>query len=176
MQYFLTLPKGKITFRNGMYQGSNTEAVWAPCNPNDVGGWQNGDTLTVNCTFNLNPTNVVPPPSTEYAGLCVGSCNAANTAGVKALISEAQAIFVPNPGKILGSTISTSPTPAPNAIFYNAKSMTGTFALQPASRGSLNNYIFQWTMTYNANNTIANGTDVEIVFGYGDPMTSEVDS
>jgi hypothetical protein len=29
-------------------------------------------------------------------------------------------------------------------------------------------------MTYNGNNTVANGKEVEIVFGYGDPMDSEV--
>jgi hypothetical protein len=176
MIYHLTLPKGLITFRHGIYQGSNTQAVWSPCNPTDNGGWQNGDTLMVSCSFNLNPNIAVPPPSSEYAGLCAGSCSGKDQTTINALIAQAQAIYVPTPGQLLGNGITTSATPADSNLFYNAASVTGTFVLKPAGRGTLPNYIYQWTMTYNGTNTVADGNDVEIVFGYGDPMNSEVDS
>jgi hypothetical protein len=176
MTYHLTLPQGLITFRNGMYQGSNTQAVWSPCNPNEAGGWQNGDILIVSCSFNLNPSMPTPPPAREYAGLCAGACNATNQTAVTGLINQAKGLPFSTPGRLLGSGITTSATAAATNLFYNATSVTGTFPLRPASRGTLTNYVYQWTMTYNGSNTVANGNTVEIVFGYGDPMDSEVDS
>lgn len=176
MTYNLTLPKGFITFRNGIYQGSNTEAVWSPCNPDDNSGWQDGDILIITCSLNINPAMTNPPPATQYAGLCAGACNDSDQSTINALISQAKQIYVPSPGQLLGTGITTSATPQPSNLFYNAIAIKGTFILTPPSRGTLTNYIYQWTLTYNGNNTIAKGNQVEIVFGYGDPMDSEVDS
>lgn len=181
MQYSLTLPKGVIVVRGGIFTGSNTTAIWSPCNPNELGGWLDGDQLTVVCTFNLNPPISPQPGAGEYAGLCAGACSDTDKVGVAALISQATSLFVPNPGQLLStngiSQITSNPTATADNIFYNAQSTTGNFTLTPASRGTLSNYIYQWTMTYNGNNTVvSDGTHVEIVFGYGDPMNSEVDS
>jgi len=181
MQYTLTLPAGVITVRNGIYKGSNTQAQWAPCNPLQNGGWKAGDTLLVTCTLNLSP-NVNPmPPSTDYAGLCAGACAANNQAAVNALTALAVNLPIPNPGQLLGTGITTSATAIPSAIFYNCIATTGTFVLPapPPNRGTLTNYIYQYSMAYNAGNTITGaggGNNVEIVFGYGDPMNSEVDT
>lgn len=177
MDYHLTLPKGLITLRNGIYQGSHTEAVWSPFNPIETGGWQNGDTLAVVCSFNLNPNVSPKPPANQYAGLCAGACNATNQGAVNSLIAQAKSLPLASPGKLLGNGISTATSSPPaTALFYKCVATTGTFALQPTSRGTLTNYVYRYVMTYNGSNTVANGNQVEIVFGYGDPMDSEVDS
>ena len=171
--YHLTLPKGLITFRNGIYRGSHTEAVWSPANPKDLGGWQDGDTLIVTCSFNLNPEIPSPPPHTDYVGLCAGACNSTNTSEVNSLIRTARSLGFPNPGELVGNGISTSSSRSASAIFYKCTSKIGTFPLQPPSRGTLTNYVYQYEMLYNGQNTVASGTEVEVVFGYGDPMDSE---
>lgn len=185
MEYTLTLPKGAITkTRNGIYQGSTTEAQWAPFNPNDRlapnKGWQPGDTLSVVCTFNLNPPGVTPPPpAKEYVGLCAGACATDNPSEIAKLIKEATRITTPAPGRLVGNGIELKPqtptAPAATSIFYNAVATTQTVVLS-GSRGTLTDYVYKWTMEYNAANTVATGTTVEIVFGYGDPMNSEVQS
>ena len=173
-KYHLTLPKGLITYRN-----SNTKAVWSPCNPNDIQGWNQGDILIINCTLDLNPANVDPmPPSDEYVGLCAGACNSNDTDTIKELIEEARNIRYPNPGELLGfnEAITTETTANPENIFYCATEITGTFPLKPSSRGVLENYVYHRRMVYKGKNTVADGNSVEIVFGYGDLMDSEVKS
>lgn len=175
--YTLTLLPGAITNRDGIYKGSSTEAVWSPCNPIDLGGWNDGDELVVTCTLNLNPDIPNPPSSNWYVGLCAGACPASEKNQIDALISEAQKIITPNIGELLGTHISTDKLATENTIFYDAIAKVGTFELSPASRGVLKNYIYGWTLKYNGKNTVVeNGSDVEIVFGYGDPQQCEVDS
>jgi peptidyl-Lys metalloendopeptidase len=179
--YTLTLPEGTISVRNKIFKGSQTEAIWSPCNPNEVGGWLQGDQLAVICSFNLNPPITPQPSASEYCGLCVGACSDQDTNGIATLISEAQGIYVPNPGQLLGvnslNQVTTNTTPVASNIFYSADMTAGTFPLTPATRGTLSNYIYQWSLTYNGDNTIVpSGSNVEVVFGYGDPMWSEVDS
>lgn len=180
MQYTLTLPAGTITLtRDGIFKGSNTTASWSPCNPLDssAGGWVDGDTLVVTCSLNINPQGLSKlPPSTEYVGLCAGACNATDTTTVNRLIADAKGIITPNPGKLIGNGISTSSSRSTTSIFYNCTQLTESFILKPSSRGTLNNYVYQYSMTYNGQNTVAPANQVEIVFGYGDPMNSEVDS
>lgn len=181
MEYHLTLPQGTISVRNGIFQGSQTNVIWSPCNPNEMGGWMDGDELNVVCTFNLNPPITPLPGSGEYAGLCVGACSDQDTTGITQLITEAQQIYVPNVGQLLGTSsgqqITTNATPASGNIFYNAQSTSGDFPLTPSTRGTLSNYIYKWVMFYNGSNTVVpSGSNVEIVFGYGDPMWSESDS
>lgn len=175
MEYSLTLPKGAITkTRKGIYQGSNTEAQWAPFNPNLNGGWKSGDTLDVICTFNINPPGITPPPAGEYVGLCAGACHINSPIEIAKLIREATSIGSGNPGKLVGNGI-VKGAKTDSAIFYNAVATTHTIVL-PNGRGTLTNYVYKWAMTYNDTNTVATGEDVEIVFGYGDPMNSEVES
>jgi len=178
--YNLTLQKGAIKVRNGIFTGSSTEAVWSPVNPNENGGWKDADTVTVVCTFNLNPNISPQPSSNNYAGLCVGACSDQDKTGINFLIKQAQGIFVPNPGQLLTygapSTITEDSTPADGNIFYGAQSTVGTFSLTPSSRGILTNYIYQWQLIYNGSNLVAPNGNVELVFGYGDPQFSDTDS
>lgn len=181
MEYHLTLPQGTISVRNGIFKGSQTNVIWSPCNPNEMGGWMDGDELNVVCTFNLNPPISPLPGAGEYAGLCVGSCSDQDATGIAQLVAEAQQILVPNIGQLLGTSsgqqITTNATPAAGNIFYNAQPTSGDFPLTPSSRGSLSGYIYKWVMYYNGSNTVVpGGSNVEIVFGYGDPMWSETDS
>ncbi|MEM7037608.1 MAG: hypothetical protein AAF570_11565 [Bacteroidota bacterium] len=174
MIYHLTLEQGAITLRNGIYTGSSTQSVWSPFNPNDNGGWQNGDELNVVCTFNLNPHVTPKPPAIDYAGLCVGACNSTNSDEVASLESQARTLPRGNKGTLLGNGITTEDSTSSTAIFYNAKPYTATVQLEPTSRGSLVDYVYKWTMIFNGSNTITNGTNTEIIFGYGDPQTTEV--
>lgn len=177
MEYTLTLPKGEIKVRNNIFSGSHTEAVWAPCNPKDLGGWQDGDRLHVICAFNLNPPIDPQPPSSRYAGLCAGACSTEDRPKIRELVRMALGLPLPNPGILLDSEISMSSSAGPGDIFYNAQSESQTFQLRPSSRGELRDYIYKWHMTYNGNNEVVpDGNSVEIVFGYGDPMETEVES
>lgn len=171
--YNIILGKGHITYRNGIYKGSDHNSViWTPANPESQGGWSDGDTLTAYITLDVNP-NVSPQPgANEYVGLCIGACSASNQTAVNALIREAETILTPNVGKLLGSHISTSSSKSDTAIFYNASNETHTVTLHNGQK--LNNYITSWTMTYNGSNTVvSSGDDVEIVFGYGDPQEAD---
>lgn len=173
MHYLVTLPQGSITItRNNTFVGSQTAAAWAPFNPDNAGGWNDGDTLSVVCTYNLNPGTTPLPPASEYWGLCVGACSASNQAGVTALKSLAYRLpSTDQVGALLGTNISVSASPNPQDIFYGATSATTTIPLKPPSRGTLTNYVYKWTMTYNGSNTVVtSGDDVEIVYGYGDPQ------
>lgn len=174
MIYNLTLEKGAITLRNGIYTGSSTDAVWSPGNPKSLGGWKDGDELHVVCTFDFNPDVNPKPNASQYYGLVVGACN--DTDGPTIRQYENVAYWAQKKGQILGNHITTSNSKSGNVIFNNAVSTTGTFPLSPSSRGTLNNLIYKWVMTYNGDNTIADGDHVELVFGYGDPMHNEQDS
>jgi hypothetical protein len=176
MIYSLTVAKGAITFTECICIASSINAIWSPCNPVDNGGWQKGDTLIVTCFFNLNPLLGVPPPSTEYGGLYVGACSYLNQNAIQELIVQAKSTCVPNHGQLLGTGITINEIPIASNLFYDAKPVRGTFLLNPAARGKLNNYIYQWIMKYNECNNITDGGNVEIVFGYGDPMNFELDS
>jgi len=132
------------------------------------------------CTFNVNPQqdgNPIYPPASDYNGLVAGATFDKNAAEIAKLKQTAQQIPGGTTGQLLGTGISTSPQKSNNAIFYNAQSKQVTIALSPSSRGTLHNFIYQWTMKYNGDTTtVPNGDHVEILFGYGDPMFSEVDS
>lgn len=174
MIYNLTLEKGAITLHNGIYTGSSPEAVWSPADPKTLGGWQDGDQLHVVCTFDLNPDVNPKPNASQYYGLVVGACNDADSATIKQY--ENVAYWSQKQGQILGNHITTANSGSSNDIFYSAVSESGTFPLTPSSRGTLNNLIYKWVMTYNGSNTVADGDHVELVFGYGDPMHDEQDS
>lgn len=173
--YYLVLKKGKITNRHGIYQGSMHDAVsWAPANPDTQSGWQDGDTLIVLCQFAVNP-NVNPQPgANEYVGLCAGACKI-GTQEVQILENEAYRIPTPNPGKLLGSGITTNTTPAADNIFYAATPQKVDVTLNNGQ--TLVQYVHTYSMTYNgANTVVGNGNEVEIVFGYGDPQEADVES
>ena len=172
MRYQLTLPKGAITLRNHIYTGSQTDMIWSPVNPIKKGGWKDGDTLSVTCTFNLTPETDPLPNSTEYVGLSAGACNSNDTGKVNALIQAAKSLPLKSKGALLGG-ITKNKSPEPQDIFYAATFESATFQLEPASRGELKDYIYHWEMKYNGANTVTDGDHVEIVFGYGDPMESD---
>jgi len=176
MHYVVTLPQGDITItRNHTFVGSHTSAAWAPFNPDNAGGWKDGDTLTVVCTFNLNPDISPLPVASDYWGLCVGACSASNQAEITDLENLAYMLpFSDRVGALLGSNISSSSSATSQDIFFGATSTATTIALSPSSRGTLTNYVYKWVMTYNGSNTVvSSGTDVEIVYGYGDPQHGE---
>lgn len=180
MHYHLTLPMGSIKVRNHLFYGSQTIGQWSPFPPDVAGGLQDGDTLTVVCTFNLNPDISPQPPAHEYVGLCVGACAKSNPAAATALLTQAQRITLGTPaskGSLLGTTISTaSSRPSASFMFYAAQGSVMPAVTLGNNRGTLSQYIYRWTMTYNGQNTVAqNGDDVEIVYGYGDPQSGEVD-
>jgi hypothetical protein len=173
MRYQLTLPKGAISRRGTIYVGSHTDMIWSPVNPEENGGWKNGDVLSVTCSFNLNPDVDPRPPSYDYGGLCAGACNSDNTSEIETLIKAAKNLPLRTTGVLLNSKMTTNTTPVSDNIFYGATSEAATFQLEPASRGQLVNYKYHWEMIFNGANTVADGDHVEIVFGYGDPMESD---
>lgn len=178
MEYHLTLPQGTITLRNHIFTGSETQGSWSPFNPNNLGGWKDGDTLTVVCTFNLNPDLNPLPSASEYWGLCVGACAATDNSQVQSLLNQARGLSSRyRTGALLGNYITTETDANYSYIFYKATSTAVTVDLQPSSRGTLTNYIFRWDMTYNGNNrVVSSGDDVELVYGYGDPQYGDDES
>ncbi len=179
--YHLTLDKAAITYKNGIYTGKDPQSTWSPINPDKetADGWQNGDILSVVCTFDLNPVvknelgQIEPQPgANEYSGLCVGACMA-GTDDVSKLINKARGLALPNVGQILTldaskPTIITDAVKPPNtAIFYNAIKSTYTYTLNKVNNitkkhEKLNNYIYKWELTYNGNNTVVKATKVKV--------------
>ncbi len=144
---------------------NNETATWSSSSGTfNSNGWQNGDILIVTCSFDLSKST----NSADYVGLCVGACPANSSEDITALENitiatiEGQLLNLDSPTIIKDST-----NPPATAIFYNATCSTKTYTLNSGSK--LKNYIYQWTMTYNYSNTIATGTNVEIVFDFGDP-------
>ncbi len=183
--YTLNLPKGVITYGHGAWRGSSTQGEWSPFNPIDAGGWKAGDTLTVTVAFNLKPSNLPQnewPPASEYHGAAAIALYNPTTAQIQQAVRD----LYNGPGwnikGFVGAGISTSsaePQPGSGVYFYDAQASTLSVGLTPASRGSLDNYIHQWTMKYYNDPTLTNpaeGTHIELVFGYGDPMVSEEDT
>jgi hypothetical protein len=175
MRYQLTLPKGAIKRRGTVYIGSHTDMIWSPVNPEDNGGWKNGDILSVTCSFNLNPDVNPKPPSYDYGGLCAGACNSGDSSAVAALIRAAKNLPLRTTGVLLNSGMTTNTTPASDNIFYGATYEAATFHLERTypNNKTLVNYKYHWEMIFNGANTVADGENVEIVFGYGDPMESD---
>ena len=174
--YILSLPKAAIAIRNKIYVGAAPEAVWIPCNP-DTEGWKKGDTLTVACHINTDPgLGANNPGPDEYAGLVVGACYAKDETAISALENQAHRLLLPNVGQLLNlspATIIKTELPEENSdiIFYDATSTAKNFKLSH-DKGTLNGYIYKWTMKYNHN--YKHNNEVEIVFGYGDPHCGEV--
>jgi C1A family cysteine protease len=164
-------------------QGGNTYTVsldnagnstWSPHNPNDAAGWLDGDTLTITCAFNTNPTGL--PAAASYNGLSIGAASSQAPADVTALLTQAQQLSG-SKGQLLGIGI-TAGAARGAAVFYNAQSaIIPVINLQPASRGSLINFVYQWTMTYNGNNTVvANERQPALVFGYGYQLSGTINN
>lgn len=172
MVYHLTLPKGVITENRGVFVGSKTHGIWSPFAPGSKSapkGWQAGDKLVVTCTFNLYPNTTDLPKAKDYYGLSVAAINNPTPAEVK----KVEGNMKRRSAGTTGQGVTTSTTPNDQSIFYNAVPEKATFALQPASRGIINNIVYHWTMDYNAAYPGVNPTDIEIIFGYGDPMIDE---
>ncbi len=177
--YYLTLPKGTITKSHGeIYQGSDTNAVWSPFNPLTVGGWKEGDTVEIMCTFNLEPGRTPEekwPRVRRCGGLLIGACKASDKSVVQALISRAKSRRLDNPGEILNDHITTDGRDSCDYLFNHAQSTSlPDTPLSPESRGTLNHLIYVWKLTYNAKQTVAEPTDIELFLGYGNPVDSEV--
>lgn len=168
--YTLTEPKGQITFRDKKWYGSKVEGHWAPYNPNIVGGWKDGDTLTVSVTFNVDPTmppGQPQPPASQYYGLCVAALNEPTEQEIEA-VDKKMSGSTGRSGGLFGG-ITTSAIAGSN-IFYNAKSTPLGASVPVAGGGNLSaTLIFMWTMQYNAKGGF-NAQDIELIFGYGDPM------
>lgn len=142
---------------------SDGAQTWSPYNPNTYAGWYNGDKLTIQASFNLNPASM--PDASQYNGLIVGATSITNTTQIASLQSQIAAL-TGNSGKLLSGI--TSGAASVSNLFYNATSTTITLPLSPSSRGTLSNYVYQYTMTYNGNNTVVNTENqAVIVFGCG---------
>ncbi len=176
--YHLTLDKAAITYKNGIYTGKAPKTFWSPINPDSSSdGWQDGDKLSIVCTFNLNPDVTPQPGANDYEGLSVGACKAGSDDDPK-LIELAKSLVLPNVGQILTldankpTIVTEADNPPDTAIFYNAIKSTYTYTLNNGDK--LKNYIYKWVMTYNGKNIVTTGTNVEIVFAYGDPRSDPV--
>lgn len=168
MRYHLTLPKGQIKLRGNVFVGSNTEGEWSPVNPMKLGGWKKGDELTVTCTFNTQPEGLPRlPDANEYFGLSVAALNNPTEQEIQNEIRKVKSFSA---GQALDG-ITNSDNPA-NSIFYKAKSETVNIPLQPSSRGTIQNIVYDWHMVYTGNEGL-DPNNIELIFGYGDPMDSE---
>jgi C1A family cysteine protease len=149
-------------------------STWSPHNPNDAAGWMNGDTLTITCAFNINAAGL--PDAASYNGLSVGAASIQDPTTVNALLSQAQQLSG-TAGQLLGTGIVTGGA-SDTTLFYNAQStIIPVINLQPASRGSLTNFVYQWTMTYNGNNTVvANERQPVLVFDYGYQLSGTINN
>ena len=186
MKYTLTLPEGTITYKGGNYHGTATTGHWSPANPDTFGGLKDKDTVSVVCTFNLNPTmphNVPMPGYSDYYGLCVGACEKGDTAAITRMetakyysTKTGQLVQYPLDG-VMQTTTTTNAVATPENIFYNAQSESQPSTVLSNNRGTLPALVYNWTMTYNGSNDIcSNGKDVEIVYGYGDPMDGDTEA
>lgn len=140
---------------------------WSPNNPNEQAGWFDGDTLEIVGTFDLNP-NVDPlPNANEYVGLCLGATNNNDTTAMDDLLAKASSLPTGTTGSLLGTGI-TSGAKTDATVFYNATSkVLPSLQLSPSSRGTLENLVYKWNMTYNGTNTVVNtNREVALVFGY----------
>jgi C1A family cysteine protease len=154
---------GGTTYTLSLDNSGNS--TWSPHNPNENAGWLDGDKLVITCSFNTTATG--NPPATAYNGLSIGAaCNQDQT-NLNALLTQVQSLSGTT-GQLAGTGI-TNGAAGDAAIFYNAQSaIIPSIPLKPSSRGSLTNFIYQWTMTYNGNNTVVNNeTQAALVFGYG---------
>jgi len=189
--YLLQLPIGEIvrnpdgTFRGQIFDSSESEKFWAPQSPEFNGGWDAGDKLIVTCGFHTAeiidpstgqpyPLNEQPVPS-DFYGLSVDGLYDPTAQQLQ----RAERNLKSQSAGIVGPGITTSATPNNNTdIFYNAQSFSEDVQLQPASRGTIPNIVYMWTMDFNANfnNNGAgnvNTLEIELLFGYGDPMLVE---
>jgi hypothetical protein len=170
MDYSLILPQGVITENRGSFVGSQTHGIWSPCNPVAVGGWKAGDTLIVICTFDLNPNTSDLPDASEYYGLSAAALNNPTANGIQGVINKMKR----QSAGIVEGGITQSATPNNNTdIFYNAVSNSESIPLTPSSRGTIQNIVYKWTMDYNANYVNVNPINIELIYGYGDPMLTE---
>lgn len=171
--YTLTLPQGVITENRGQFVGSETHGIWSPVNPKALGGWKDGDTLTVVCTFNLNPENTADlPPASSYFGLSAAAINNASSTAGETAINQAKTWLASQRAGIVGAGITTG-SASSSFLFYNASSETENIPLVPTTRGTITDIVYEWNMTYNANYPNVTVKDIEIIFGYGDPMWDE---
>lgn len=168
MIYHLLLPKGTITENRGAFVGSETHGIWSPYKPGSKSapkGWQKGDQLIVSCEFNLYPNTTDLPPASAYYGLSVAAINNASVEQQKIVEKEMQR----KSAGVVGEGVTESVFPA-GCLFYKAVPLRTSIPLQPASRGTVNNIVYQWSMDYNADYPNVNPTAINIIFGYGDPM------
>lgn len=183
--YVLTLPVGQITrnadgtFRGQLFDSQKLESAWSPTSPENNGGWKAGDKLMVVCGFHTSklkdyPDNEQPTPS-DFFGLSV---DALYDPTQQEIISAENTLKRKSSG-IVGSGITVNSTPNNNTdVFYKAISYTENVNLQPASRGTITDIVYMWSMDFNSNfNNNGKGNidtlKMELIFGYGDPMIAE---
>jgi hypothetical protein len=131
------------------------------------------------------------PPASEYVGLTVGACADGNKNEIKILTDKVRLLPLGNVGTIVNVnnkkptiiTCALEESQNPDSVlFYNATSTMFTFTIappiKPGEGNKLKDYIYQWEMQFNHENTLgANGvalTLLDIVFGYGDPHVGDV--
>lgn len=184
--------------RGQMFEGSETTANWSPMNPKMRGGFKDGDILRVVATFNLSPENLEKegkpwPPASNYVGLSVGACLDSDEGRIQELLGKARALPYEHNGHLLGGILPDESDPEfhegpyqdhhgddpNNYIFLHAKG-TRFGAPVPLEKNQYNEHdrgelpgslVYKWEMIFNGHNNIdPTGKEVELIFGYGDPM------
>ncbi|MFD1696530.1 C1 family peptidase [Roseibium aestuarii] len=167
------------------------QPTWSPQSPEDLGGWMDGDRLTVTCDLvqAVNPSqgagsngsepagdpgpaqeggNGAAPPAELCKGLFLGAAARDDAATLSGLAQEAMGLSGGS-GRLLGSGITSGPA-SDLALFYNAVpvGICAPIPLDPSERGALRNLVQGWSMTYNGRNTlVATERDVALVFAFG---------
>lgn len=174
MNYTLTVPMTAPASGQGCWFGSSNEAHWFPARPSAFGGLKDGDDVTVTCSFDLTPQSNNSPAYWAYRGLTVGSCPVADRERCGQL-SVAAAEISATGGLISGGHITQAVAPTGQDIFYNALGLQTPTIPLGRERGTIGSIYYQWTMTYNgANDLVADGNKVEIVFGFGSGKSTDV--
>jgi len=191
--YVLTLPIGQITrnsngtFSGQLFNSKQLESEWRPISPEHNGGWKAGDKLIVACGFHTKeiidphtsqpyPSNEQPTPS-DFYGLSVDALYNPTPQQIR----NAENNLKNQHAGIIGPGITNNTIPNNGTdIFYNAVSDSENVNLQPSSRGTIEDIVYMWTMDFNSSfnpptprGANMNPLEIELIFGYGDPMLAE---
>lgn len=171
LPYTIQTPGGTISYNSGTqsWSGEKVTGQWSPfpIQQSKTLGWVEGDTLTITCNLNTNPSVSPQPPSTAYTGLSVTALNNPTEAEIQAAITSMQSASTAKEGQLF-SGITAKSTPGKSDIFYGAVASSAP-SITVGGGGTLTNFNYQWTFQFNAGGNF-NPQNIVIISTYGVQM------